>query len=244
MSRRTRSRRTVPGEPGRAQVALQGREVLLHQRLQRGVDHARRGAPVLAHDRVELVRKGERHLRQRLGDQLAHAQLVRGIDDRPEQADPDRLHPQLRQRSSAARTLRLIERDEDVPLGVDPLLDLECQVARDVGRRVGDLPERIELAALAQQQDVREPRRREERRARRLALDDRVRRAGCAVGELTRLPQQLRPVSPKSDAMSASASPMPSNARSSVVSALPMVSVPSSATTTSVNVPPVSTEMR
>ena len=85
----------MPGETRVAQVRVECREVLLHQRLQRGVDDARRGAPVLAHDRVELVREREGHVRQRLGDQLADAQLVGGVDDRPEQADPDRLHLEI-----------------------------------------------------------------------------------------------------------------------------------------------------
>ena len=53
------------------------------------------------------------------------------------------------------------------------------------------MPKRVELPALAEQQDVREALGREERGAGRHTLDDRVRRPGRAVGEDLRARKQL-----------------------------------------------------
>ena len=52
--------------------------------------------------------------------------------------------------------------------------------------QVAKLPKRLQLPALAEQQHVREPLRREERGARRSALDDRVRSARGAVRSRSR----------------------------------------------------------
>ena len=114
-----------------------------------------------------------------------------GVDDRPEEAHRDCLRPERAGLRDRRQDARLVERDEHVPLGIDPLPELERQPARDVGRRVLVLTERVELPALAEQQDVREALRREERGAGRRALDDRVRRAGGAVGEDLRAGEQL-----------------------------------------------------
>ena len=95
----------------------------LHQRLERGVDRGRRGAPVLADDRVQPVREGERHAGQ-LAPRSAPptALLVRRVDDRPEQRDGDRLHPLLLAPRRATRPLAsAVERDDDLALGGDPL---------------------------------------------------------------------------------------------------------------------------
>ena len=86
-SRRRRARRS----PAARRSLLQRPQVVLHQRLQRGVDRRRGRPPVLADDRVQLVRERERHLRPLAREQLADAQLVLRVDDRPDQADRDRL---------------------------------------------------------------------------------------------------------------------------------------------------------
>ena len=124
-------------------------------------------------------------------DQLAHALLVRGVDDRPEQADRDRLDAELARALDRVHDRGLVERDERLALGVHALADLEREPARDVRQRVRDLLERVGLAALAHEQDVGEALGREERRARGLALDDRVRRARRAVRQHLGLREQL-----------------------------------------------------
>ncbi|MFN8663839.1 MAG: hypothetical protein U0075_18235 [Thermomicrobiales bacterium] len=171
----------VPGKACAAQVLLQGGEVLLHQGLQRGINHTGRRAAVLADDRVELVRQRERHTWQVLGDEFPDAQLVRRVDDRPEEADANRLHAEIAALFDGFPYRTLIERDEDVSLGVDALGDLEGEVARHIGGRVGDLLEGVQLATLAQEQDVREPLGGEEGRARGLPLDNGIGGAGGPV---------------------------------------------------------------
>ena len=93
----------VPREARLAQVALHRREVLLHERLQRRVDRRRRGSPVLPDDRVQPVRERVGHARPELVEELADAQLVRRVDDRPEQAYRHRLRPQALRRLDRSR---------------------------------------------------------------------------------------------------------------------------------------------
>ena len=93
------------------------------------------------------MREGEGHVRQRFRDQLADAQFVGGIDDRPEQTDSDRLHLQVPTALECGANTPLMQRDEDIPFGVDSLLDLECEVTRDVRRWIRDLPEGVQFAA-------------------------------------------------------------------------------------------------
>ena len=181
----------VAAQPGFAEVRLQRAQIALHQRLQRRVDCRGGSAAVLADDRVQTVRERERRSRPFALDQLGDAELVGGIDDRPEEADGDCLRPEGAGRRDRRQDATLVERDEDVPLGIDPLPELERQPARDIRGRILVLPKRVELPALAQQQHVGEALGREERGAGRLALDDRVRRPGRAVGEDLRTGEQL-----------------------------------------------------
>ena len=56
------------GEPRGPQPGAHALEVLAHQRLERGVDAGRRGAPVLADRRVHGVRQAHRHTWQMSGE--------------------------------------------------------------------------------------------------------------------------------------------------------------------------------
>jgi hypothetical protein len=118
-----------------------------------------------------------------LRQELADPELVHRVDDRPDEAYRHRLDTQLARPVERRHHALLVERDEDVALRVDPLADLEGEVARDVRRRVLELAKRLQLPTLAEQQDVGESLGGEERRPRGLSLDDRVRRARRAVGE-------------------------------------------------------------
>ena len=72
-----------------------------------------------------------------------------GVDDRPEEANGDCLHSESAGLRDRRQDAPLVEWDEHVPLGIDPLPELERQPARDIGRRVLVLPKRVELPALA-----------------------------------------------------------------------------------------------
>jgi hypothetical protein len=137
------------------------------------------------------VRERERHFRPLACEQPAHLQLVLGVDDRPDQADRDCFGAEAARLGDRLEDALLVELDEDVPLRIDPLPNLERQVARHVGRRIRELPERLELAALAEQQNVREPLGGEEGGPGGAAFDDRIRGAGRAVGEDVGPPEQL-----------------------------------------------------
>ncbi len=172
------------GEAGVAQPLLDGLDVRGHHRLERGVEAGRGGAAVLAHARVELVRDGDGHAGEVLGDELGDAQLVRGVDDRPQQADRHGLHPALAQRAQQCDERRLVERLQHATVGADPLRNLEGQRARDVRLRVR-LAEVEDLgpAALAEQQDVGVSLGGEEGRPRRRPGEDGVEAARGPVDE-------------------------------------------------------------
>jgi hypothetical protein len=182
----------VPPEPGVPQIALQVPQVLLHQRLQRGVDRGRGSASVLTDDRVQLVRQREGKTGPPLGEKLADAELMPGVDRRPEQADGDRLGPEPARLGDRLLDACLVERAEDVAFRVDSLPDLEREKAGDVRRTVRNLTEGLELAALAQEQDVGKAFGGEEGGAGRLSLHDRVRRPRRAVGQHVGPGEQLR----------------------------------------------------
>ena len=109
---------------------------------------------------------------------------MRGVSRRPQQANRDRLDPALGDPAQCVAHLRLVERHHYVALGVDSLTNLEGQSPRHVRLdwRIRQV-ERIELAALAQHQDVRKALGDQERGARGVALDDRVGRVGGAVDQ-------------------------------------------------------------
>ena len=95
------------------------------------VDEARRYSRMIGFSRCESVYGTPG---QMLVEQLADAQLVGRVDDRPEQADRDRLRPQARAAVDRSGDARLVERRERLALGVHALRDLERQEARHVRR--------------------------------------------------------------------------------------------------------------
>ena len=77
-------------EAGVPQARFQAAQIVAHERLERGVDAGRRGTAVFAERGVEDVREGVGHPRQVALQQFANAEFVRGVHDRPEEADADR----------------------------------------------------------------------------------------------------------------------------------------------------------
>ncbi len=73
------------------QPAFEAGHVGGHDRLQRCVERRRHGPPIFADRRIDAVREREGDAGQVRLDQPAHRQLVRGVDDRPQEADRNRL---------------------------------------------------------------------------------------------------------------------------------------------------------
>ena len=150
--------RSSPREAGGAQIALHLPQMLLHQRLERGVDRGGRGAAIFAHDRDQLVRERVGHAGQLLVEERAERLLVRAVGDRPHQADGDGLELALLERARrTARACRWSSGAHDLALRVDALVDLERVAARDIGRRiVVAVVVRVVLAAFLEHEDVAE----------------------------------------------------------------------------------------
>src|ERR1700693_5442319 len=88
-------------------------------------------------------------------DELAHRELVNRVHNRPQEADGDRLDPQVAKRSKDVKRPGLVERTVDKTLGVTPFGYLEGKAPRHV--RLGILlrkVEGIETAAFPAHQDV------------------------------------------------------------------------------------------
>ncbi len=150
-------------EAGGAQILLQPAQVILHQRLQRGVDGRGGGAAIFAHHRHEAVRQGVGHARQQFVQQFAEALFVRRIGDRPQEAHRNGFKAAAAEFRDDLARARLVEGGGDRAVGADALADLEGVTPRDIG--VGIVLRevvRIELAAFLQQQHIRKAGRRHE----------------------------------------------------------------------------------
>ena len=158
-------------EARRAQIALHLAQVRLHQRLERRVDRRRRGAPVLADDRVQPVRERVRDAREllaRSARRSASSCAGLAIDHSSETATASTSASLELRAGSPSTSASRRAGTSDVALGRHPLGDLERQAAGDVGLRVRRAEvERVQLAALAQDQRVGEALGGQERRARR-----------------------------------------------------------------------------
>jgi hypothetical protein len=138
-----------------AQIGRELGEIGLHHRLERRIDRGRGGTAVFAQGRVELMGEGIRHPRQMPLQQHAGAQLVRRIDDRPQQAHRDRFNPARAHRRDHREEPRVVERLGHRSVGDDPARHFPGQGAWDIGFGVGHAEvERFRPAAFAQHQDV------------------------------------------------------------------------------------------
>jgi len=145
----------VVGVAGRAQVAFQAAQVLLHQRLERGVDAGGRSPAVFADHRQDAVREGVGHAGQQFVEERGESPFMRRVGDRPEQAYGDRLEAMACQLADHFARLRLVEVARHAAVGANALAHLEGVAARNVGLGVVAAEVvRVELAALAQHEDV------------------------------------------------------------------------------------------
>ena len=178
------------GQAGRRRRLPQPAEVAAGRRAERGVDGGGRRALELAHLRRDLVRGDDEGVRQRVAQDLRHALLVRGIQEREQQADGHRLHTLAGEPARGALHALLIELAHHAGRP-HPLVDLDAQPALDHRRR-RRLVQAIEAGPrlAAEEQQVAESLGGDERGAREPALEQRVggdRRAVDEVRDLARL---------------------------------------------------------
>ena len=125
-------------------------------------------------------------------EELAHAQLVGRVDDRPEQAHGDGLNPDLGHPGRRLLDRPLVEWAQDPPLGVDPLGELKGQLAGDVAVLVALAPvERPVASTFPDQQHVAVPERRQQGSLGGAAGEDRIGRPRRAVDQHLDLGEQL-----------------------------------------------------
>ena len=248
--RRTTSRRRCgPARPASRRSRSSVAQVRLHQRLQRGVDRGRGRAPVLADDRVQPVRERVRDPRP-FAPRAARAtrSSCAGLTiDQSRQTATASAPEALRVSAIAASDARLVERDEDAALGVDALRG--SRTSGSAGRTAADTGSGGTARAC-----------RPRAASRTSGNPSVVKNAVRAVLPSTiAFVARVVPYVKTSVCASSSGTVRPSSGAScceplarcsrtrarTSVSALARCSTPaSSATTTSVNVPPVSTEIR
>src|SRR5207249_8251966 len=114
-------------------------------------------------------------VRQLLLEDLAGPPLVRGVEERPEKRDRDRLDALLAERTRGGTYVVLVQRRHHLPVDRHPLLDDVDPVAWDERRRGRVLLELPRLQAATHVENVAEPPRRHEASQRALAGEYRVR---------------------------------------------------------------------
>ena len=168
-------RNTGAGDADAAQPARQLAQIARHQRLHVGVGDRGGEALPLAHLRRDLAGQRDRDVRQFLGEDVAHAAFVRGIDEGVQEADGDAFDALALQRGHQGAHGGVVERQQHVALVVQPLRDRQAQMARH--QRLGQDDVEVVLvvtAFVAHRDDVAKALGRQQRGARALALDHRV----------------------------------------------------------------------
>ena len=143
------------------------------------VDDGRRAALVLAEHAGRLVRERDVHV---VPEHLAARELVTGVAEAPEQADGGGV--ELSGRVDPAAQLVARRAGASTPSGSGPLRRRDAQLRRNDRRRVpGAEPVQLAASLPAELLDVGEPLGRDQRGARDLALEQRVRADGHPVHE-------------------------------------------------------------
>jgi len=146
-------------------------------------DHGR--GPLVFTELGEQI-AGQRNGHPELGEDLPRLPLVVRAEEGAEERDRHRLDPGRAEEGKKAAEPAPVEGPDAVPVGIDPLPDLEPELAGD--DRPGAVEEEIveRGAVLAPDlQDIAEPLRRDEGRAGELSLEDGVRGHGRPVGDPT-----------------------------------------------------------
>ena len=122
-------------QPTRGQPGAQPLDVAAHHRAQIGVDHRRAHALVLTEFRRDLVRGRDERIRQHLMHDRAGPPLVLGAQERIQEADRHRLHPDLAQRLGRRAQPGFVQRVLHRAVVAHPLRHAEPQVPADQRRR-------------------------------------------------------------------------------------------------------------
>ena len=124
-------------------------DVAMDLRTDVGVDECRRSAFELRGGRHDLVRQGEHHLGPLLAHDLGRALLVHRVGEREQKHHRERLHPLVLEPLDRGSHRRLVERDHDVPLKIEPLGDADAPPPRAERerRRQGGVPDVLLEAA-------------------------------------------------------------------------------------------------
>ena len=108
-------------EAGGAEPPVERAEVALDPRADVGVHERRARALELGRRRHHLVRERHHDAGQLFGRDLAHASLVRGVDEREEEDDGERIDALELHATERAPDRFLVERHDDAALEVEPL---------------------------------------------------------------------------------------------------------------------------
>ena len=131
------------------QAEIQLLEIARHHRAEVGVEGSGRDALVLAPLRRDVDRAGDENVFRDVLDQGPYSLLVRGIPERPEKADGDRLHPLGEQAADRRLGLCFVQRNDDFAEAIHPLGDAADQALRDDRRGLRGFGEMHHLADVA-----------------------------------------------------------------------------------------------
>ena len=129
------------------QASLQSHQIVGDGRTDIGIDHGRRQPRIFADDRQHVRRQGDPALRCDLGHDLRRAPLVRGIEEREQEAHGEGFDALRLQAAHGVPQPRFIERGDDLAAIIEPLAHLFGQPLRRQQRRL--LIERVEQIAAA-----------------------------------------------------------------------------------------------
>ena len=175
------------GVSGAGEAGVEVAEVVPDERLHVGVDHRGAGALVLLDLRQHLGGGGHRDLGGELVQKPRRLLLVLGVDVRVQEGDRDRAHPLRPHERDGGLDLLRRDRTKDGAVAVGALVDGDPQMPRDQRSRwIG--PELVgrDPDVAAKLEYVTKAAGREQRRARALALDDRVGDQGGGVRDAAR----------------------------------------------------------
>ena len=163
------------------QLAGKAPEITIDDRLHEAVDGGGRSALVLAVLGQQLGAHRHVRVRPRRGHQIAGPTLVTVVDVGVDEVDDEGLDALRAERLGGAAYLALVERDDHLTLGVDPLGHLQAQLARDEWLERALEAVRRRSRAPAELEHIAEAARGDEARAGTLALEHRVGGCGGAV---------------------------------------------------------------
>jgi hypothetical protein len=118
-------RMNLPAQPARHQIFAQRTQIVAHDRLQRRIDAAGRCPPILAHGRIDAMAERIRHFRKMTIEQRCHLQLVRRIDDRPQERDGNSLDLRGLQSFNHPQRCRFVKGLVDAAVGAHAFRNLE-----------------------------------------------------------------------------------------------------------------------